>query len=58
MPRFCRLHQSPAEYIPYNGIIERLHKMMLNEFYRMAFRKKLYLSIGELQDDLDLWIGR
>jgi hypothetical protein len=29
---------------------------MLNEFYRIAFRKKLYTSIGELQDDLDEWI--
>jgi len=29
---------------------------VLNEFYRIAFRKKLYASIGELQDDLDLWI--
>jgi hypothetical protein len=35
-----------------NGIVERLHKTMLNEFYRIAFRKKLYTSIGELQDDL------
>ncbi|HEV2040654.1 MAG TPA: integrase core domain-containing protein, partial [Casimicrobiaceae bacterium] len=25
-------------------------------FYRIAFRKKLYASIGELQDDLDEWI--
>ena len=39
-----------------NGIVERLHKTMLNEFYRITFRKKLYFSIGELQDDLDLWI--
>ena len=39
-----------------NGIVERYHKTMLNEFYRIAFRKKLYASIGELQDDLDLWI--
>jgi transposase InsO family protein len=39
-----------------NGIVERLHKTMLNEFYRIAFRKKLYTSIGELQDDLDEWI--
>jgi transposase InsO family protein len=39
-----------------NGIVERLHKTMLNEFYRIAFRKKLYASIGELQDDLDEWI--
>jgi transposase InsO family protein len=39
-----------------NGIVERLHKTMLNEFYRIAFRKKLYASIKELQDDLDEWI--
>jgi transposase InsO family protein len=39
-----------------NGIVERLHKTMLNEFYRIAFRKKLYASIEELQDDLDEWI--
>ena len=28
----------------------------MNEFYRIAFRKKLYNSIGKLQDNLDLWI--
>src|SRR6266403_2120016 len=39
-----------------NGIVERYHKTMLNEFYHVAFRKKLYASIGELQDDLDEWI--
>jgi transposase InsO family protein len=39
-----------------NGIVERLHKTMLNEFYRVAFRKKLYASIAELQADLDEWI--
>ena len=27
---------------------------MLNEFYRVAFRKKVYLD--DLQADLDLWI--
>ena len=31
-------------------------KSALNEFYRIAFRKKLYTSIKELQDDLDEWI--
>src|SRR5580704_10203720 len=41
-----------------NGIVERYYKTMLNEFYRIAFRKKLYTSIGELQDDLDEWIRR
>ena len=29
---------------------------MLNEFYRVAFRKKVYRSIEELQVDLDSWI--
>ena len=39
-----------------NGICERFHKTALNEFYRVAFRKKVYRSIDELQTDLDLWI--
>jgi transposase InsO family protein len=39
-----------------NGIAERFHKTVLDEFYRIAFRKKLYASIEELQNDLDLWI--
>jgi Integrase core domain len=29
---------------------------VLNEFYRVAFRKKVYRSIEELQADLDSWI--
>jgi hypothetical protein len=40
-----------------DGIAERFHKTVLNEFYHVAVRKKLYASIGELQDDLDLWIS-
>jgi transposase InsO family protein len=39
-----------------NGIVERFHKTVLNEFYRIAFRKKLYRSIEELQADLDTWL--
>jgi transposase InsO family protein len=39
-----------------NGICERFHKTVLDEFYRVAFRKKLFASIEELQNDLDLWI--
>lgn len=39
-----------------NGICERFHKTLLNEFYRIAFRKKLYRSIEELQIDLDAWL--
>jgi hypothetical protein len=31
---------------------------VLDEFYRVAFRKKLYASIADLQNDLDFWIKR
>lgn len=39
-----------------NGICERFQKTMLNEFYRIAFRKKIYRSLDELQDDVDNWL--
>jgi transposase InsO family protein len=39
-----------------NGIVERFHKTVLDEFYRVAFRKRIYGSIAELQADLDAWI--
>jgi transposase InsO family protein len=39
-----------------NGIVERFHKTALDEFYRVAFRKKVYGSIAELQADLDRWV--
>ena len=39
-----------------NGIVERFHKTVLNEFYRVAFRKRIYASIEELQGDLDVWM--
>ena len=39
-----------------NGIVERLHKTMLNEFYSIALRKKIYDTIDALQADLDAWL--
>ena len=36
-----------------NGICERFHQTVLNEFYRVAFRKKLYRDLETLQIDLD-----
>ncbi|MEC8009208.1 MAG: IS481 family transposase [Pseudomonadota bacterium] len=39
-----------------NGICERFHKTILNEFYQITFRKKLYGTLEELQQDLDDWI--
>lgn len=41
-----------------NGICERFHKTLLQEFYQIAFRKKIYLSIESLQTDLDQWVHR
>jgi len=39
-----------------NGICERFHKTILDEFYRITFRKKLYNTLDELQADLDTWM--
>jgi hypothetical protein len=39
-----------------NGICERLHRTMQEEFYAIAFRKKLYDSLAALQHDLDQWM--
>ncbi len=39
-----------------NGICERFHRTMQDEFYSIAFRKKIYSSIEELQKDLDIWL--
>jgi len=39
-----------------NGICESFHKTILNEFYRVTFRKKIYQTVEELQKDLDDWL--
>jgi transposase InsO family protein len=39
-----------------NGICERFHKTVQDEFYEVAFRKKIYRSLDELQSDLDQWL--
>lgn len=39
-----------------NGICERFHKTILQEFYQVTFRKKLYATLEELQKDLDEWM--
>lgn len=39
-----------------NGICERFHKTILQEFYQVAFRKKLYHDLDSLQVDLDNWV--
>ena len=39
-----------------NGICERFHRTMKQEFYDIAFRKKIYHSLDELQSDVDEWL--
>ncbi len=39
-----------------NGICERFHKTILQEFYQPALRKKIYESIEDIQHDLDEWL--
>jgi transposase InsO family protein len=39
-----------------NGICERFHKTILQEFYQVAFRKTIYRQLDELQIDLDKWL--
>ncbi len=39
-----------------NGICERFHKTILQEFYQITFRKKLYTNLESLQMALDKWL--
>lgn len=48
--------KTKAHHPQTNGICERFHKTILQEFYQVAFRRKIYRSIDELQVDLDSWI--
>jgi transposase InsO family protein len=40
-----------------NGICERFHRTIQDEFYAPAFRKKIYNSLEQLQQDLDEWLA-
>ena len=39
-----------------NGICERFHRTMKEEFYDIAFRKKIFRTLDELQKDVDAWL--
>ena len=41
-----------------NGICKRFHRTMKQEFYDIAFRKRIYSSVEDLQIDVDLWINK
>lgn len=40
-----------------NGICERLHRTMQDEFYAVVFRKKIFVNLDELQQELDNWVS-
>lgn len=48
--------KTKARHPQSNGICERFHKTIQDEFYATAFRKKIYTNLEELQADADLWI--
>src|SRR6187200_770340 len=50
-------HSRTKAYSPQtNGICERFHRTIQDEFYSVAFRKRLYTTLEELQADVDLWL--
>ncbi|BBM04138.1 IS481 family transposase [Microbulbifer sp. GL-2] len=48
--------KTKARHPQTNGICERFHKTILQEFYQPSLRRKIYGSIVELQKDLDEWL--
>jgi len=48
--------RTKARHPQTNGICERFHKTVLQEFYQVAFRRTVYGSMEQLQADLDEWI--
>lgn len=48
--------KTKAKHPQTNGICERFHRTMQDEFYAVAFRKKIYNNLEELQQDIEKWI--
>jgi transposase InsO family protein len=49
--------RTQARHPQTNGICERFHRTMQEEFYSVAFRKTLYRDLDQLQADVDGWIA-
>jgi transposase InsO family protein len=50
-------HSRTKAYSPQtNGICERFQSTVQDEFYSVAFRKRLYTTLEELQSDVDAWL--
>ena len=50
--------KTKAKHPQTNGICERFNKTILEEFYQVAMRKKIYTTLDELQTDLSTWIEK
>jgi len=48
--------RAPVGHPQTNGFVERFNRTVLEEFFMKAFRQKWYLSIDELQKDLDAYL--
>lgn len=48
--------RTKARHPQTNGICERFHRTIQDEFYAIVFRKKLFNTLDELQAELDQWI--
>jgi transposase InsO family protein len=58
---YLQLHEvehtrTKARHPQTNGICERFHKTILDEFYKTVFRKKIFNNLDDLQTDLDQWM--
>lgn len=50
--------RTKARHPQTNGCVERLNQIIQEEFYAVAFRKKIYTSLEEIQTDLDAYMWR
>lgn len=48
--------RTKANHPQTNGICERFHRTIQDEFYAIVFRKQVFNSLDELQKELDEWV--
>jgi len=49
--------RTKAKHPQTNGICERFHRTIQDEFYSIVFRKRIFSTLDELQTELDDWIN-
>lgn len=48
--------RTKARHPQTNGCTERFNQTLLDEFYKVAFRKKVYTTLEDIQNDLDAFL--